>query len=1077
LWPFINAPVSSDVAILTALVIAERARATGDAEAELLDARISFVISHAVYGLSDDALPMKARRLLGSFILHAFQNIHILGIQQAVQPLVSIAIWSSILESFREELFKETPVLRKRYNKSCKAVSARDAAWLSSLVAQVLRLLQLHRQDEETIHFCSIMLEFFALLLLQLPTRRYTYYLFIDSHFLALAGNSARMQQAENVSLRSQFEVFQQAMRIPYDNIAGRSISGLSASQRHSAWVSKMQRIAFMHFKDKLLLTALANHSSATGADQFAEQLKSLSFDELRSFCGKLHIRVSVAGQSLEQAVLIRACIERFAAPLTTSTLFQKAIVPSDRDIDLARSLPPSTLQFLSVPDLLSRQFEMHLRLYRQKLRAELSDTLTRLVPVVQGDRVNFKGNSKNAKHLKAAPVILEVLPPIIGQNEPSRVLTEIKITLGTEWMDLRTGELLSFITLGEDGANGFIIRHLRTAFVDVILKADPNGVSNVRLLMDPVAYEADERLHIVEKVYASLKTVIRRPKSKRGERDHVSLNKLTALGKFSESPISDTFADVLLGLSSESAPVAAPDPSAVTGSLKHDLSEAQLAAVDHCLNHSVALVNGVATSGKTSVLATVAHRLCQSANEKVLCLVADDSAAIALEAMLQDLGTPDILICNSSGALDFDQDAKLHVKVERFREQSLQSVGRLASAMGIAGDHAASCEAAAYFYQNFIEPATRTEKGQDANEIHSFEQTHGNVTHFFQEVEQCRPMEYLRTPSAKSKYVLSTLARITIVTVADLLASASIFEEAGCTLKAILVDDANRVEELCTLIAVTLSKASELKRMILFGNDDHLRPDTQSLFTRLIRTQVPCQSITRRFGIRPELIVASATSQNDPMSDVQAKANAGLSRVYQLINVTTYSGQNETEPRPGYIQNLGEAEYVVALYQYMRLLNYPIKHIALVTFEKGQCALINDIVNTRCRGDVFGRPRISTVRDLAQSYDYVLLSCTRTKAMGSLLDKRLMKTALSRARLGLYVFARTDAIKASQCWPSQLEAALPADGLLHLVIGEMFGTCKRKADEEGEFVAMSGADHLGQYVYEMTKKRMELHQ
>lgn len=42
------------------------------------------------------------------------------------------------------------------------------------------------------------------------------------------------------------------------------------------------------------------------------------------------------------------------------------------------------------------------------------------------------------------------------------------------------------------------------------------------------------------------------------------------------------------------------------------------------------------------------------------------------------------------------------------------------------------------------------------------------------------------------------------------------------------------------------------------------------------------------------------------------------------------------------------------------------------------------------------------------QQNDYILLSLVRTKAVGHLRDVRRLVVAMSRARLGLYVFART---------------------------------------------------------------------
>lgn len=57
-------------------------------------------------------------------------------------------------------------------------------------------------------------------------------------------------------------------------------------------------------------------------------------------------------------------------------------------------------------------------------------------------------------------------------------------------------------------------------------------------------------------------------------------------------------------------------------------------------------------------------------------------------------------------------------------------------------------------------------------------------------------------------------------------------------------------------------------------------------------------------------------------------------------------------------VQNLGEAEYVVSLYQYMRLRGYPAEKISILTTYNGQKALIRDVVERRCAGHpAFGRP------------------------------------------------------------------------------------------------------------------------
>lgn len=59
-----------------------------------------------------------------------------------------------------------------------------------------------------------------------------------------------------------------------------------------------------------------------------------------------------------------------------------------------------------------------------------------------------------------------------------------------------------------------------------------------------------------------------------------------------------------------------------------------------------------------------------------------------------------------------------------------------------------------------------------------------------------------------------------------------------------------------------------------------------------------------------------------------------------------------------------GEAEYVVAVFMFMRLLGYPAEKISIITSYNGQKALIRDVLERRCASHVlFGRPaRVTTV-------------------------------------------------------------------------------------------------------------------
>ena len=67
------------------------------------------------------------------------------------------------------------------------------------------------------------------------------------------------------------------------------------------------------------------------------------------------------------------------------------------------------------------------------------------------------------------------------------------------------------------------------------------------------------------------------------------------------------------------------------------------------------------------------------------------------------------------------------------------------------------------------------------------------------------------------------------------------------------------------------------------------------------------------------------------------------------MINVEDFEGKGESTPTPFYYQNLGEAEYVVAMFQYMVLIGYSPDRISILSTYFGQTALILDIVNRRC--------------------------------------------------------------------------------------------------------------------------------
>ena len=252
-----------------------------------------------------------------------------------------------------------------------------------------------------------------------------------------------------------------------------------------------------------------------------------------------------------------------------------------------------------------------------------------------------------------------------------------------------------------------------------------------------------------------------------------------------------------------------------------------------------------------------------------------------------------------------------------------------------------------------------------------------------------------------------------------------------------VVMEEAGQVLEIETAIPLLLQRAgadgaSPLKRVILIGDHNQLPPVVknaalargcglaQSLFARLVRLGTPGVTLDAQGRARPPLAVLYAwrypALANLPRvmpvggAPEYRVANAGMARVAQFVDVPDFNGAGETSPLPHYYQNLGEAELVVSLYQYLRLRGWPAESMALLTTYNGQRDLLADVVEARCaHHPAFGRPAaVSTVDKFqGQQADIVLLSLVRTRAVGHLRDARRATVALSRARLGVYVFGR----------------------------------------------------------------------
>lgn len=425
---------------------------------------------------------------------------------------------------------------------------------------------------------------------------------------------------------------------------------------------------------------------------------------------------------------------------------------------------------------------------------------------------------------------------------------------------------------------------------------------------------------------------------------------------------------------------------------------------------------------------------------------------------------------------LDFSRQGRVNAMLVR-RLELLSEVERLARSLGLPEDVGYTCETAGYFWllhvysrwEQFLAACADNEDKpsfvrdrfpfkeffsdtpQPVFTGQSFEKdmraAKGCFCHLktmFQELEECRAFELLKSTADRANYLMTKQAKIVAMTCTHAALKRKDFLQLGFKYDNLLMEESAQILEIETFIPMLLQRQEDgyarLKRCILIGDHHQLPPVVknmafqkyshmdQSLFTRFVRLGIPYIELNAQGRARPSIAKLYNWRYRDlgdlPFLKEAAifhKANAGFTYDYQLIDVPDYHGRGESAPSPWFYQNEGEAEYVVSVYMYMRLLGYPANKISILTTYNGQKLLIRDVINRRCVPyDFIGPPsKVTTVDKFqGQQNDFILLSLVRTRFVGHLRDVRRLIVAMSRARLGLYVFCRRSLFE--QCYELQ---------------------------------------------------------
>ncbi|XP_072992424.1 uncharacterized protein [Typha latifolia] len=467
---------------------------------------------------------------------------------------------------------------------------------------------------------------------------------------------------------------------------------------------------------------------------------------------------------------------------------------------------------------------------------------------------------------------------------------------------------------------------------------------------------------------------------------------------------------------------------------------------------------------------------------------------------------------------LDFSRQGRVNAMLVR-RLELLSEVERLARSLHLPEDVGYTCETAGYFwllhvYSRWEQFLASCAQNQDKptfvkdrfpfsefflnslnpvftgesfeKDMHAAKGCFRHLSTMFQELEECRAFELLKSTADRANYLMTKQAKIVAMTCTHAALKRKDFLQLGFKYDNLLMEESAQILEIETFIPMLLQRQEDgyarLKRCILIGDHHQLPPVVknmafqkyshmdQSLFTRFVRLGVPYIELNAQGRARPSIATLYNWRYRE-LGDLPyvleeaifQKANAGFSYEYQLIDVPDYHGKGETAPSPWFYQNEGEAEFVVSVYIYMRLIGYPASKISILTTYNGQKLLIRDVVNRRCKAYGIDPPsKITTVDKFqGQQNDFILLSLVRTRFVGHLRDVRRLVVAMSRARLGLYVFCRRSLFE--QCYELQptFQLLLQRPDQLSLNLEEVTPYTDRPVGETGNIHFITGIQDM----------------
>ncbi|CAF0926502.1 unnamed protein product [Adineta ricciae] len=515
---------------------------------------------------------------------------------------------------------------------------------------------------------------------------------------------------------------------------------------------------------------------------------------------------------------------------------------------------------------------------------------------------------------------------------------------------------------------------------------------------------------------------------------------------------------------------------------------------------------------------------------EKIMALDVDERHLLRLGHGEEELETDK----------DFSRYGRVNYILKK-RLELLEQVERLQKSLNVTGDLSYTCETAAHFYlynvlsrwEEYLSKINQSNNNLDVLiNAFPFKEFFSDLDHdlfqssqsfevnldiaqgcfryikqIFTQLEEFRSFELMRNGSDRAKYLLVREAKIIAMTCTHAALKRHDLVQCGFKYDNILMEEAAQILEIETFIPLLLQTSDQqgrnrLKRCIMIGDHHQLPPVIknmafqkysnmeQALFTRLVRLGVPTIDLDAQGRARASICslynwrYKNLGNLEHVLQQKEFRiTNAGFVYDYQLINVENFNDVGESEPIPYFYQNLAEAEYIVAVYMYMRLLGYPAEKISILTTYNGQKFLIRDVLNKRCaKNPLLGFPmKVTTVdKYQGQQNDYILLSLVRTKAIGHLRDVRRLVVAMSRARLGLYIFGRVNLFESCFELTPAFNILTKRPAKLFLLPNETYPSVREEKRDQSivhQATVMENMPQMADFVYKFYNQKLVAYQ